>query len=418
MDKLRKPNFVKSFLTRLAHPVSLGFLVTVWQVLFALAAIEGSLESRYQALSQWDGGWYRLIILEGYHAPPIQEWRGLHFGTVGFFPGYALSAKVLHQFGMHTDVAMPLAAQLYAWVMWSYWFVILKRWKLSAWVIAGATLLIVSHPAAFFLVASYSESMCLAGFLGFLFWSQAKTRWGTLIAILHGFGLTASRIVGAPIALLPIVQKVCANGNTGPSWGRSILMVAGAFLGVGSFFVFCHFRFGYWDMYQKTQELNWQVKPNYACVVDTDLYNPQRIAESIREYVSHDYYPGTKLDETGYFQTGIGFWFFPIVALCEGIALLRGKTGWRERLPYWFAATAFFYLAAIAHRERHFGSVTRHYFVAIVPTMLALCHVLSGYRLSRKWLWVIVPLLALLVRWALLYQYRTLDVYLNGFWVA
>lgn len=417
MDKLRKTNFGKSFLTRFTHPISLGFLVTLWQVIFALSAIGGPLEKRYKALSQWDGGWYRLIILEGYHAPPIEEWTWNSFGTVGFFPGFAFSAKALHSLGLHTDVAMPLAAQFYAWIMWSYWFVILKRWKLSVWVIAGATMLVVSHPAAFFLVASYSESMCLAGFLGFLIWSPVKSRWGSIIAILHGFALTTSRIVGAPIALLPIVQKVCAKGESDPSWGRSLLMVAGASLGIGSFFLFCHIRFGHWDMYQKTQEMNWQVKPNYECVIDRGLYDPRFLGRSLRDYVAQ-YDLGTELDATGYFQTGIGFWFFPIVALCEGIALIRGKTGWRQRLPLWFAATAFFYLAAVAHRERHFGSVTRHYFVPLIPTMLALCHVLSGYRLSQKWLWVLIPIVVLVIGVALFYQHRIQNDYLNGFWIA
>ncbi len=418
MDNLRKPNFPKWFSVCFSHPLVLGLMVTIWQVGFALSAGSGTLQQRYQSLTQWDGGWYRLIILEGYHAPPIEEWNEDNFGTVGFFPGYPLTAQLFYHLGLPVRVALPFTAQLFAWLMWSFWFVLLKRWQLSPLVIFFATLLIVSHPMAFFLVASYSESMCLAGFLGFWIGSQLQTRWGIWMAIVHGIALTSSRIVGTPVALLPLIQKVLPKSNDFMTWKRAILLSFGALLGVGTFFLFCQIRFGHWDMYQKTQGTFWNVHPDYTVVLTPTLYLPTLRHQPAERFFHADYWTSLRYDDLGYFQTALGFWFFPAIAIFELIGIYRGGTGWRQRWPFWYAAAVFFYLAAVAHYSRLFGSVTRHYYVALIPITLAVCHALSEYRLSRKAVVLVIVVLSLLALGLLIAQYKTQAAYMQGLWIA
>ena len=90
-----------------------------------------------------------------------------------------------------TGTALLITAQLAAWGFWSYFFLFCKRWNISpALQICGA-LLIAAHPAAFFLVAAYSESLFLMALLGFIYWSTAEGRYGEILG-----GRTRHRHVG------------------------------------------------------------------------------------------------------------------------------------------------------------------------------------------------------------------------------
>ena len=73
----------------------------------------------------------------------------------------------------------------------------------------------LAHPAAFFLIAGYSESLFMMGLLGFMYWSSAEGRAAKILAALHGFVMSATRIVGIPCAAFPVVRAVFKNGWRG-----------------------------------------------------------------------------------------------------------------------------------------------------------------------------------------------------------
>ena len=55
-------------------------------------------------------------------------------------------------------------------------------WNVSSALQICAALLILAHPAAFFLVAGYSESLFLMALLGFVYWSSAEGRSAKILA--------------------------------------------------------------------------------------------------------------------------------------------------------------------------------------------------------------------------------------------
>src|SRR5207302_8900159 len=106
---------------------------------------------------------------------------------VAFFPAYpAIAAAFRYGLNIDTGTALLITAQLAAWGFWVYFFLFCKRWNISpALPICGA-LLIATHPAAFFLIAAYSESVFLMALLGFICWSTADGRFGKVVAVIVG----------------------------------------------------------------------------------------------------------------------------------------------------------------------------------------------------------------------------------------
>src|SRR5205085_3435064 len=171
-------------LPRLLKPLVAGLAVTVLQLAMAvgLLAPEEPISDRYSALAQHDSYWFMNIVDRGYQTivPPIDH-KVMEVSNVTFFPAYpAIAALFRYGFHIDTDTALLISAQLAAWGFWSYFFLFCKRWDVSpALQICGA-LLILAHPAAFFLVAGYSESLFLMALLGFIYWSMAEASSATV----------------------------------------------------------------------------------------------------------------------------------------------------------------------------------------------------------------------------------------------
>src|SRR6266404_668099 len=164
----------------LLRPWSAGLLLTLAQLVVAifLLAPEGPLSFRYQSLVQHDGYWFANIVDRGYQTivPPINH-KVMEVSNVAFFPAYPALAAVL-RYGLHfdTDSALLITAQMAAWGFWSYFFIFCSRWDLSPALQFFSALSIIAHPAAFFLIAGYSESLFLMALLGFIYWSSAEGR--------------------------------------------------------------------------------------------------------------------------------------------------------------------------------------------------------------------------------------------------
>src|SRR6201993_116167 len=255
-------------------PLAAGLLLTAVQLAMAvgLLAPEGTLSDRYSTLVQHDSYWFMNIVDRGYQTivPPIDH-KVMEVSNVAFFPAYPVIAALCHYgFNIDTDTALLITAQLAAWGFWSYFFLFCKRWNVSpALQICGA-LLILAHPAAFFLVAGYSESLFLMTLLGFVYWSTAEGRSARICAAAHGIVMSATRIVGIVCAVFPVVCSLFLNGwkclREPRAWFRQyatgVALMAVAMLGALFFFIYCQVRWGNWNMYMLTQAAGWGIIPD------------------------------------------------------------------------------------------------------------------------------------------------------------
>src|SRR5215475_14951544 len=162
-------------LSRLLTPLLAGCIVTILQIVMAVALLspEGPIAERYSALVQHDSHWFMNIIDRGYQTivPPIDH-KVMEVSNVAFFPAYpAVAALLRNAFKITTGTALLITAQLAAWGFWTYFFLFCRRWGVPRSLQICGALLIAAHPAAFFLIAGYSESLFLMALLGFIYWS-------------------------------------------------------------------------------------------------------------------------------------------------------------------------------------------------------------------------------------------------------
>src|SRR5881275_509032 len=233
----------------LLRPWSAGLLLTLTQLVVAvfLLAPEGPLSYRYTSLVQHDGYWFANIVDRGYQTivPPINH-KVMEVSNVAFFPAYpALASLIRSVFRVETETALLITAQLAAWGFWTYFFLFCERWKLSSTLRFFGALTIAAHPAAFFLIAGYSESLFLMALLGFIYWSSAEGRAAKVWAPLHGIVMSATRIVGIVCAAFPVIRSIVLSGWRGlrelRAWPRqyapAIRLMIAAMLGALAFFI-------------------------------------------------------------------------------------------------------------------------------------------------------------------------------------
>jgi hypothetical protein len=262
--------------------ILLALAITITQV--ALATLSGrgnSWSDRYLSLWIWDGGWYANIMAHGYSLIGPADANGQI--NLAFFPGYPIAARFTFGFlPVSPGVTLLLTAQVSAWLFWGTLLRMLKAWRLPPTVIFAVVMLIFCHPAAFFLVVSYPESLFFACLLLFLSWGpRAGSSVSMMIgAALAGYLASATRIVGAPLAVLPLVWawndfRTLPHGSIFRRFVKGIWPYAvvsiGTAAGALSFLAFCSVRFGHWDMYLRAKAAGWGVG-NFAL---TDLVRPE-----------------------------------------------------------------------------------------------------------------------------------------------
>lgn len=355
--------------------VALGLLLTVLQVLVAcLLSGRDNLHDAYLSLCQWDTYWYSTIVEGGYNAVPNVRGEA----NVGFFPGYpCLTRQVRGLTGLPTADALLLTAQLSCWAFWSYLLLLLSSWGVSRRITLAAVLSVLAYPAAFFLVAGYSESLFLACALGFLYWSERGGRLAAGLAAVHGFGMTATRLVGLPLAIYPLARVLLgAAPESGPSLRDRLsrclvpLLIGLATAGGGlSFFLFCQVRFGCWKLYMQTQHIGWGVTPNYLALFSR---------RALRLHPIYSATAGLNSD----FISRLSVWvFFAAFGLLAGIECWlrrqQGPSGCRRRACLYLCACLPFYIALTSMASRAMGSMIRHSLCVQVLLVLALGHLLT-----------------------------------------
>jgi hypothetical protein len=371
---------VMSRLVRSFQPLLVGLTVTLLQVALAVGLLgpEEPLSGRYSALVQHDSYWFINIIDRGYQTivPPIDH-KAMEISNVAFFPAYPLIAG-LFRYGLKidTDTALLLTAQLAAWGFWTYFFLFCKRWNVApALQICGA-LLIVAHPAAFFLIAAYSESLFLMALLGFIYWSTTTGKAARLWAALYGFVMSATRIVGLVCAAFPLVRALFQTGWRGllqpRRWLRQQRSTIGVTLvamsGAIGFFLYSQLRWGHWDMYMLTQAAGWGIVPDYLAVFKPDSY--RWLAPALQDPT-----------EASQLAMTVGGLLLIGIATCEFVPAIRQRAGLAVRAGIYFCAATIYYLSVSGVACVDMESMLRYEFAVHALIVLACLNFLRQFHM-------------------------------------
>jgi len=365
-------------------PLVAGCIVTILQIVMAVALLapEKPIPERYSALVQHDSYWFMNIMDRGYQTivPPIDH-KVMEVSNVAFFPAYpAIAALFRNAFNVNAGTALLITAQLAAWGFWTYFFLFCRRWKVPSSLQICGTLLILANPAAFFLVAAYSESLFLMALLGFIYWSTGEGRAARVLAALHGILMSATRIVGIVCAAFPLVRSVCQTGWRGllkpRKWLRENRAAVGltfvAAFGGMAFFVLCQLRWGRWDLYMLTQAAGWGIVPDYLAV-----FKP----ESYRWLVPALNNP----TEVSQLSMALGAVLFLAIALCELVPAIRRRAGLPVRAGIYFCAATIYYLSVSGVACVDMESMLRYEFSAYALIVLALLNFLRQFRTPPMW---------------------------------
>jgi hypothetical protein len=361
----------------LLKPLLAALIITLLQLAMAigLLAPEGSFAERYATLVQHDSYWFMNIVDRGYQTivPPIDH-KVMEVSNVAFFPAYpAIAAAFRYGLNISTGTALLITAQLAAWGFWSYFFLFCRHWNISpALQICGA-LLVAVHPAAFFLIAGYSESLFLTALLGFIYWSTTEERSAKVWAGVHGIVMSATRIVGIVCAAFPLVRSAFQTGWRGllepGRWFRkekpAVAMMLVASFGAVGFFFYSQLRWGHWDIYMLTQAAGWGIVPDYLAVVKPSSY---------RWFVPALNDP----TEASQMSMTLGAVLFVGIALCE--LAIRRWAALPLRAGIYFCAFVIYYLSVSGVACVDMESMLRYEFCVHALIVLALLNFLSQFR--------------------------------------
>jgi hypothetical protein len=364
---------------RLLKPLFAGLAVTLLQLVIAvgLLAPEEQLSERYSTLVQHDSYWFMNIIDRGYQTivPPIDH-KAMEVSNVAFFPAYpAIAALLRYGLNISTGTALLVTAQIAAWGFWSYFFLFCRRWNVSPAIQICATSLILAHPAAFFLVAGYSESLFLMALLGFIYWSASAGRSAKMLAAMHGIVMSAARIVGIVCALFPVVRAVFQTGWRGllepRKWlrehGLDIGLTFAAACGAIVFFIYCQLRWGHWDIYMLTQAAGWGIVPDYLAVLKPDSY--RWLVPALNDPT-----------EASQMATTLGAVLLVGITICELLPTIRRRAGLPVRAGIYFCAAAIYYVSVGGVACVDMESMLRYEFAVHALIVLALLNFLRQFR--------------------------------------
>jgi hypothetical protein len=352
----------------------LGLALTVLQVLMIyLWTKHSDYASAFTALSQRDSYWYLSIVRRGYQFVGFDK-IAYEQSNVAFFPGYPLAVAIMSRLlGVEPELGLYLTAQLFCWLMWIYLFLFYRRWQIPTLWQVLASLIILVYPSSFYLVVGYSESLFVASLLGFFYWSMdLNSLRAALLAGAHGLAMSATRIVGLPVALLPLLRL--GEGSRRWFWtaGAAVL----ALLGGLSFFLYCQLRFGRWDLYIEMQRYFTGVQANYQALFQASTYvlSPERWQVLLS--------PSAPVKDAGLWSDALSQLFVSVTlgslvvtGLLDGLSVLVGKSRrWQERLGFHLAAWAMFYIAVAGMSPLGQRSMSRYCLPVHIVQVLALVH--------------------------------------------
>jgi len=356
-------------------------------MLAILAGNKPTLASRYHALAEhYDSNYYANIIVEGYSAPSTADSAHQKYN---FFPGYPLLAGAVEVIvRMDAQYALALTAQLACWGLWVYIFLILRSWRVSRMTGVFCVGAIFTYCSSFFLVNGYSESLFLCMVTGYFYWMACTEKPHWLLASVHGFILTATRIVGLPLALLPLLIAVARRRDARPTqsvvayWGQAFQTSVITAMGSGLFFLYSHLFIGHWNSYSATLSQSGIVRKSW-------------VPFQLRIY--QFFIPAT--ERLDWFIIDLNRLVVPFITLGIAIILfmecLWGRRTlrqfWEFRFPLYYAGVIFFIInltamATSTESKVFFMSMMRHSLETTVILLLGCTHLLSTLPPFPQWL--------------------------------
>ena len=213
----------------------------------------------------------------------------------------------------------------------------------------------MAHPAAFYLVAGYSESLFLMTLAGFIYWSTGEERGANGLAVLQGIAMSATRIVGLPCAAFPVVHALCKktgrSNQTLRDWiahyRAPVLIMMLSTLGGLAFFAYCQVRWGRWDLYMLTQESGWAIEADYLAIFKPGNYH----------FAVPPLYDSTRASQ---FASALAGLAFVAIAVAEVCAAIRRRSDWRKRIGFYFAAVVIYYVSLAGVASVQLESMLRY----------------------------------------------------------
>lgn len=398
-------------LQKLAPLLFLALAITELMVGAALwLSPKHGISESYLSFCNWDSKWYQSIAEEGYHSPTIPVAQDPQVSNVAFFPGYPLLARSIFLTLGLADARWPLliVSQVSCCFFWLAFLLVLRRWKVCPEIQALAIFTVMVHPAAFYLVMGYSESLFLASMLFFFYWTDdpsTKKRWWASLA---GFVMTATRIVGLPVAAYPLLRWVLVQPRVRRlNWKSSLQPLAIfvlASLGCLSFLAYCQWEYGNFQLYMLTQKIGWGIVPDYGALWKWASF----------KYI-HPY------EEAATLASGIGLAAYLLAELAW--AAYSRKRPDPLRAAMYISAVLIFYITLCGLESLWFRSMIRY----TLPGWLLLTLCLAHLSTRIPWNWKGGPALTgislglamgALAIFGYLYEWHYLSVFLKGDWFA
>lgn len=394
-----------------------ALLLTVLQVLFVcfFEQPNNGFWANYKAQSlHWDANWYRSIVLRGYQLPAQIGDQS----SMGFFPGYPVSALLIKTI-FHTGVtfANVMAANIAGTAMWGYILLFFRKWNTPSVLRVLFCALIITHPAAFYLAKGYSESLFCASLLGLIYWTHTTYRYRWILIMISGVMLSATRFIGVPLCLYPMIYEVCAQCDRRQlSLRRFVMPIASSctsLMGAGMFFVYSHVKFGMWNAYFSVQRNAWNTAINFQNLFDLRVLRMKvpDIASDPNPMAYNNYIVPLTLV------------FLGMMILTEWLLLPRRKqTKVFERLPIYSMAVLQLMLiiavGRVAVDRINFIGALRYMLPVHIVMLVAAAHLLQSLHVRKITQYGIVILAIPVIGLAIYLQYVMLLKYNLSIWIV
>jgi hypothetical protein len=361
---------------------------------------------RYVRLSNWDSYHYFSAAKNGYHAPSGQWTRDeinncqIEFSFLPAFPYFARAVSWLTSLPL--EIALPLAAQIAAFLFYVFFFFALRRiCSLPEKTTLVVMALFSVTPGAFYVVVPYSESIFLLSIAGAMFFTEEWLKTKTIVKknvmwLMAAFCIAAaswSRMLGVVLALFPLFVSFRKELSSKDRVGALLLTgIAGA--GTLSYFYFCRVYSGYWDAYFRLARIGWEIQPSYLAALNPVLYLPRFFFEEGEVSL----------------QRSIG-----LLCIVGFVGSFLKDPDKRERLPYYATGGGLFYLTSAGKSYLALQGMVRYalpiFLIGIIPISIVFRDRVIELLEHRKSIFVLA---LLIIGFEVYYCHR----YMHGLWVS
>jgi hypothetical protein len=398
---------------RVLRAVMIALLLTLLPIAVSFVISDDpGLRGRYEDFLHYDSDWY-LHIADGYRSSFPPDTGGDNPSNVVFFPAYPLLGRWIGHLGIPHRISLPLAAHLACVGFWTYLLLLLDLWKVPVRARIAGIAVLASFPSAFFLVMGYSESLFLCALTGMIYWMERKKPG---LAGLHGFVMTATKLIGLPLLLYPLLRSLDVLPSRKRGRRQLVLdaFLASLMCGGGAllFFAYCQIRFQHWDLYMITERVGWGVSPDYGVLFDARIYRPV-FAPLLTLH------PEQITGDLSRLLMALTAWLAYGLIACEAWVFVRNFNDGLRRVGLYYGAFVTWYISAAAMANfSNFESMSRHSLTPFVLLLLAALHLYTVHPPHRAVRIGLAVLCAVCVAFFAPYEFACLWRFIHGLWVA